>query len=152
MFEASIILEKDFKNLEKIDLGESFETYQKNKGDYVPCRCFNNAFAILTNNLRENARAVFGYVLSTNGERKVAVRHAWNKFDLCRDTIDVTMIANDENPLSMLSYRYLPIDIYTSNEFLDKIEENGGFPCLPKSNKELKIIKELEKKGYEVLE
>lgn len=140
-----------FRIIEQIDIGRSILGYQRDAISYEASQCFNNAFRFLGNNItNKTCKAVFGYVLSTDGIRKVAVRHAWNLED--NYIVDVTMIANSEHPISMLNYYYLPIEIYDAQTFLRKIEENNNFPCLPKTKKELDYIQKLKNKGFEVLE
>ncbi len=141
-----------FKKVYGVDLGTSIMQYQLHQGMYQPSQCFNNAFICLGHNLSKYAenKAVIGYVLSTDGIRKVAVRHCWNIVN--KIVVDVTMIANDENPMSVLHYSYLPVIEYTPYEFLVEVEKNKGYPALPKTQKEYYYIKELKKKGFEVLE
>ena len=141
-----------FKNVYGVDLGTSVMQYQQHSSTYQRSQCFNNAFICLGHNIINYAqnKAVIGYVLSTDGKRKVAVRHCWNIID--KIVVDVTMCANDENPMAVLHYSYLPVIEYTPNEFLDEVEKNNGFPALPKTSKEYYYIRELKKKGFEVLE
>lgn len=141
-----------FDIIEQADVGYSYMLYQKHSNTYKRAYCFNNSFNFLLNNMDTfiTNKAVFGYVLSTDGIVKLAVRHAWN----VKDNIltDVTMAANGENPLSMLNYYYLPIDFYDSNRFLEEIERNNGFPCLPKTESELCYIEKLKEQGFKILE
>ncbi len=141
-----------FKKVYGVDLGTSIMQYQQHQGMYQPSQCFNNAFICLGHNIRNYGqnKAVIGYVLSTDGVRRVAVRHCWNIID--RIVVDVTMFANDENPVSVLRYSYLPVVEFSPQEFLDEIEKNDGYPALPKTHKEYYYIRELKKKGFEVLE
>ena len=141
-----------FKKVYGVDLGTSIMQYQQHQGMYQPSQCFNNAFICLGHNLSNYAenKAVIGYVLSTDGIRKVAVRHCWNIVN--KIVVDVTMIANDENPISVLHYSYLPVIEYTPQEFLEEVEKNNGYPALPKTQKEYYYIRELKKKGFEVME
>ena len=142
----------DITKTDKINIGMSIVLYQNNSKSYIKSQCFNNAFKCLGNNIKgyKGNRAVIGYVLSTDGIRKVAVRHAWNIID--RVIIDVTMFADDESPISIFNYDYLPVRIMTTEEFLDAVEDNGGYPALPKTENELLVIEKLLKAGYEVLE
>lgn len=138
--------------LKIMDVGQSILLYDKNRKDYRPCNCFINAFQFLTNNMSTNRhnKAYIGYVLSTDGQRKVAVRHAWNSIK--EDIVDVTMIANGEHPLNMIHYYYLPIMEYTNEQLLDAIEENNGYADLPKTTAELEWIKKLASLGFDVME
>lgn len=141
-----------FKKVYGVDIGASLMQYQEHQSMYQRSQCFNNAFICLGYNLSNYAqnKAIFGYVLSTDGVRRVAVRHCWNIIN--QIVVDVTMFADNENPVSMLRYSYLPVMKYTPNEFLEAVERNGGFPALPKTQKEYYYIKELKKKGFEVME
>ena len=141
-----------FKKVYGIDLGTSILLYQNNSRDYAPSSCYNNAFACLGNNIKtyKTNKAIIGYVLSTNGIIKVAVRHAWNEISGIK--VDVTMIANDENPMSILQYSYLPIRVMTSEEFLNAIEANNNLPCLPITKEERNYRKLLKHKGFQILE
>ncbi len=141
-----------FKKVYGVDIGTSLMQYQQHQSMYQHSQCFNNAFICLGHNLRNYAenKAVIGYVLSTDGVRRVAVRHCWNI--ISNIVVDVTMLADNESPMSMLHYSYLPIMEYTPNEFLEEVEKNNGYPALPKTKKEYYYIKELKKKGFEVLE
>lgn len=141
-----------FKKVYGVDIGESIMQYEQHKQSYCDSQCFNNAFICLGHNIRKynENRAVIGYVLSTDGVRKVAVRHCWNI--ISKIVVDVTMLANNESPISMLHYSYLPVVEYTPQEFLEEIEKNNGYPALSKTQKEYYYIRELKKKGFEVLE
>ena len=141
-----------FANEYRVDISESIILWQRHEKDYVQSECFLNAYRCLNNNIKHFAanKCIYGYVLSTDGTRKVAVRHAWNIINGRK--VDVTMFANRENPISVINYVYLPVDEYSPQKLLDKICENNGYVCLPKSEKELKIQKELIAKGIEILE
>lgn len=141
-----------FKKVYGVDIGTSIMQYQMHPLMYKRSQCFNNAFTCLGNNLNNYSKnkAVIGYVLSTDGIRRVAVRHCWNIID--NYVVDVTMLADDESPISMLGYSYLPIVEYTVQEFLEEVEKNDGYPALPKTQKEYYYIREMKKKGFEVLE
>ena len=141
-----------FRGTYGIDVGSSVMAYQENKKDYEKSQCFNNAFMCLTNNMRtyKNNFYVIGYVLSTDGVNKAAVRHAWNIINGI--PVDVTMFANDENPISVLYYTYLPCAVYTNEEAVDAIEKNNNLPALPKTDKEKRIIRSLKRKGFMVME
>ncbi len=141
-----------FKKECRIDIGSSILEYSNSTDEYFPAECYNNAFKCLLNNIathRDN-RVFIGYVLSTDSVRKVAVRHSWNKIG--RDLVDVTMFANDENPISVMNYSYLPIEEYDTESFLDAIGKNNLLPCLPKSKTEYYYISKLKSKGFQVLE
>jgi hypothetical protein len=141
-----------FKNTYGIDLGASIMVYQQNSDVYQKSACYNNAFNCFDKNIAtyNTNKVIIGYVLSTDGVRKVAVRHAWNEINGV--AVDVTMIANDEHPLSIINYTYLPIQVYTPSNYIDAIIANDNKPWLPKTTKEHYYIKELKKKGFEVLE
>ena len=144
-----------FKNTYGIDLGETVRWYSEDPGDYEENGCYKNAFHLCDNGMLKSGykvNAVFGYVLSSNSERKVAVRHAWNVFKtpMADIPVDVTMMANGENLVSVLGYTYLPIDEYTPTQFLDEIDKNDGKCGLPETKKEKRFIQELTKKGFEV--
>ena len=144
-----------FKNVYGIDLGMSIMLYQKNYMEYEESACYNNAFSCLAVNLETNRnnRAIIGYVLSTDGKRKAAVRHAWNEINGVK--VDVTMLANEEtreNPISIIYFSYLPIRVMTATEFLDAIEANRNMPCLPKDKREEYYLRELRRKGFELLD
>jgi hypothetical protein len=141
-----------FKNTYGIDLGASIMIYQQNSDVYQKSECYNNAFYCIDKNIetyRYN-RVIIGYVLSTDGVKRVAVRHAWNEINGIK--VDVTMIANDEHPLSIISYTYLPIQVYKPADYIDAVIANDNKPWLPKTAKEHYYIRELKKKGFEVLE
>ena len=141
-----------FKRESRIDISSSIMEYIKNRCDYESGMCYNNAFKCMTNNIRtyKDNRAYIGYVLSTDGKRKVAVRHSWNRIG--KTLVDVTMFANNENPLSVFNFVYLPTAEYTSEEFLDAISHNNNLPCLPKSKIEYNYRFKLKSLGFEILE
>ena len=140
-----------FKNAYSIDIGESYMEYSKRENEYSKSMCYNNAFVCLGHIMSDNSRYVIGYVLSSDGTRKVAVRHAWN-INKRGVALDVTMPANDENPLSLMHFVYLPVEEYTPKEALDAVEANNNLPCLPISNKEKRYLNKLRKKGFEILD
>lgn len=145
-----------FEDVQHLDVGQSIFIYNKAPEDYKEANCYINSFHLCSNMVLKRGvkiSAVFGYVLSSNSERKVAVRHAWNELDhgAYKTIVDVTMIANNENPISMLGYTYLPIDRYSATEFSDGIGNNNMCADLPVTDKERCYIKELKEKGFEVL-
>lgn len=141
-----------FKKEKRIDIGQSIIEYTKNKSMYLEGMCYNNAFLCMVNNVRtyNKNRVYIGYVLSTDGNRKVAVRHSWNKIG--RDLVDVTMFANGESPISVLNYVYLPTAEYTPETYIAAVESNNNLPCLPKNKAEYNYRSLLKSKGFEILE
>ena len=146
-----------FRNTYGIDLGTSAFLYRENQDDYKESQCYTNAFHLCSRRLHsgdKNVKVVFGYVLSSNSEKKVAVRHAWNLVNDVSGSlipVDVTMLANGENVISILNYTYLPICEYSAFEYLDAIDANNGYSSLPVSPKEQEYIERLKRKGFEVL-
>ncbi len=143
------VVDFGFKNEYRIDLSDTFMAYLEKENFYKPSQCYYNAYKVidmLEKHGRDD-RIVYGYVLSTDGKRKVAVRHSWNRINDRK--IDVTMLANDESPLAMMRYRYLPIDEYTIEEYREKTDEFGVY-SLPVTQKERKYIKKLKEKGFEM--
>ncbi len=138
-----------FKHEQRVDLSDTYMAYTEKQDVYKEGQCYYNAFKVLdlSKKHNKNDKIVFGYVLSTDGKRKVAVRHAWNYVN--DRIIDVTMIANDESPISMLHYRYLPIDEYELEEYRDLMLKNETYD-LPLTSKEKRYIKKLEEKGFEL--
>ena len=138
-------------NLEtkQISLGDSLYYNNLYKGIFIEEACYNNSFNLLSM-LDKDCKGVIGYVLSTDGKKKVAVRHSWvvNKYNAI---IDVTMPLYDYGIQSMLSYEYLPVISMTVGVWLDKIEKNNNIPCIMNIKGEKKIIKTLESEGFLVL-
>ena len=142
--------------LYKCDLSMSVAEFLKAENNYGKGMCYNNAFIALTNHFTDkSARGVVGYVLSSDGKRKVAVRHAWvkivDKYVGEPRIIDVTMFANECNPISVMSYDYLPVKELTPGEWSELTDRNGGMPCIENLDGEADIIKDLESQGYEIL-
>ncbi len=143
------IVDFGFKNEHGIDLSDSIVAYMDREDMYKAGSCYYNAFKVLDIYHRhgENDKIVYGYVLSTDGKRKVAVRHSWNYVDDRK--IDVTMFANDTSPISVIRYRYLPIDVYSLEEYRKLMLENNQYD-LPVTDKEISYIKKLKEKGFEL--
>lgn len=138
-------------SLQQIDLGMTIQYYIGNQDVYQKEECFLNAFTFLRHHITDsqNIQIIFGYVLSEDGIKKAAVRHAWNLYR--GYVVDVTMPANDISPMSMLQYDYLPVEVYSAKEYLQKLEELDGKVCFPVSEREKEIRKQLLGEGYEVL-
>ncbi|MBP3781633.1 MAG: hypothetical protein J6I68_00120 [Butyrivibrio sp.] len=146
-----------FRNAYGVDLGETVRLYNEDPADYEASMCYVNSFHLCANMMRRGrgkfVRSVFGYVLSSDGERKVAVRHAWNMIEvgLFKAAVDVTMMANGESLFSVMGYTCLPVDEYTPGEFLEKVDKNNAMADLPVTQKEKKVVEKLKNKGFEVL-
>ena len=138
-----------FKNVYMIDIGASIMYYQKRPDYYFDGECYNNAYRCLQNNIGAKNKTVYGYVLSSNDTKKVAVRHCWNIINTI--PTDVTMLANDINPISLLNFAYLPIVEFNMPELLKAVVENNYLPALPIFKKERYYIKKLKEKGFEII-
>lgn len=139
------------KELQRIDLGMTIQYYIGKENLYQEEQCFTNVFEFLRTNSSFSSRIkiVFGYVLSEDETRKVAVRHAWNMID--EYVVDVTMPANGISPISILQYDYLPVQTFTATEYSVKLSELDGMACFPETEEELQIVEKLKKAGYEIL-
>ena len=139
-----------FKDEYIIDLADTVVMYQSRPDMFEKSQCYYNAYKLLDalGGRGDRGRIVYGYVLSTDGKRKVAVRHSWNDIDDRK--IDVTMLANDENLVSMMHYRYLPIDKYSLDVYRKLVLQNGAYD-LPETDREYAMVRRLKDKGFEVL-
>lgn len=138
----------------RISLGDSIYICDKYKGLFKEEECYNNAFKALGYLNIEDKKSGYvgciGYVLSTDGINKVAVRHAWlkNKYNAI---IDVTMPLYDYGIQSMLSFEYTELCTFTLKEWLGKIERNRNIPCILNIRGEKKVIETLIIEGFQVL-
>ena len=139
-----------FKNEYYLDLADTFIMFQQSPSLFEKSECYYNAYTLLDNleEHKDGDRIVYGYVLSTDGKRKVAVRHSWNELDGRK--IDVSILANEENVISMMNYKYLPVDTYTFSLYRDLMIKYDRYG-LPETRKERKIVNSLIEKGFEVL-
>ena len=138
----------------RISLGDSIYICEKYKGLFNESECYNNAFKALGHLVLEDKKSNYvgciGYVLSTDGINKVAVRHAWvkNKYNAI---IDVTMPLYDYGIQSILTFEYLEVCTLTLRDWLEKIEKNNNIPCILNIRGEKKIIEILVKENFQIL-
>ena len=138
-----------FKNVYMIDIGASIMYYQKRPDYYFSGECYNNAFRCLQSNIGVENKTVYGYVLSSDNTKNVAVRHCWNIINTI--PVDVTMLANNINPISLINFTYLPIVEFNITELFSAVMKNDTLPALPTFKKEYYYIKKLKEKGFEIL-
>lgn len=144
-------------NLDKCDLSQSLVDYIGNEYKYEKGCCYNNAFKVMTSHRKDKSlRGVIGYVLSSDGVKKIAVRHSWvklvDRYTHYPQIIDVTMFANGYNPVSVLGFDYLTVKEFTPTEWLRATEQNNNIPCIENLEGEEEIIQDLESQGYEILD
>ena len=129
-----------------------------NNPQFKAAQCYKNAFILCMDMScsKEIVRGAIGYVLSNNGKRFVAVRHAWverlnrttGRYD---DVIDPTVFVDGYNPVSVLNFEYLPVETISAERWLEKTENNDYCPDLWNLAGEDAVVAELREKGYEVL-
>ncbi len=144
-------------NTHRCDITQSLLDYAQNEHSFKKGHCYNNAFILMTTYLgNSSVKGVIGYVLSSDGKQKVAVRHAWieitDVYTKERKVIDVTMYADEYNPQDILNFNYLPVKEFTPREWLELTEKNNGIPCIENLEGEASIVKNLTFEGYKVLD
>ena len=117
--------------------------------------CYNNAFMLMGEHLRDKSlRGVIGYVLSSDGSRKLAVRHCWLKRTHPRtrqeEVIDVTVFADGYDPMSVQNFDYIEVQVLDPMEWNDLTAANDNCPSLTGLEGEAGIISDLKADGYEV--
>ena len=141
----------------KCEIGQSLYDYLANKDTFKEGLCYNNSFILLSEYLSDTSvRGVIGYVLSSDGKRKVAVRHCWlkrkNPYSNRSEIIDVTMFANQYEPFEIMNFDYLEVKVLEPAVWLRLTERNNGCPAITGIRKEKDIVQGLKLEGYEVLE
>lgn len=133
-----------------ISVGDSYMYCQMYRNDFKPHMCYTNTFKLLYHMgfKFKDCFACFGYVLSTDGKRKVAVRHCWLE-DPYFSGIDVSVHLDGFNQ-SAINYEYTLIDKLTPAEWLERINTNGGCADIWDFDNENEIIKTLKSEGFEV--
>ena len=141
-------------NISRCDVGESLNAFYKYAGaEFKEGSCYCNAFKLLAIYLgKRPVSGVIGYVLSTDGTRKVAVRHCWLRDDETGQAIDVSTFAAGYSPVAVLNFDYAEVMVMSPKEWLRKTESNNGMPCLDETPEELAYIEKLKEQGYEVLD
>lgn len=139
---------------EKIDYDESIKLFSKGYNHIHKGQCYNNVFVLFpeANQLKkEKLEIIYGYVLSQNVEKKIAVRHCYYRID--KKIVDPTMIIDGYVMGEANLFKYVPIVAFEDmNEYFNLIELNKMLPALEDNfDNESKIIELLLEQGYRVI-
>lgn len=139
--------------LSRCDIGESLIAFNEySEMEFKEGSCYCNAFKLMTQYVAQTkpVSGVIGYVLSTDGVKKVAVRHSWVRNEETGQAIDVSALAAGYSPVSMLNFDYAEVMVMSPMEWLEKTESNDGMPYVRETPEELAYVEELKEQGYEV--